>query len=173
MSSEFNRKFASVPARDIPPSETPSSSSERQAPPRTQLAQARVGAHVRVHGLQNSSEINNCLGTVKRAVDGGRFLVLLNGEGGQNLALKPENFSDAPGNLPSHPDFNAENLQTSLGASPYGPLVTGMRFVVFFVQQFGAHSHAAGFTQEVLWSFHSRMHHPWESRETQSCTCSL
>jgi len=134
VSSEFNRKFASVPARDIPPSETPSSSSERQAPPRTQLAQARVGAHVRVHGLQNSSEINNCLGTVKRAVDGGRFLVLLNGEGGQNLALKPENFSDAPGNAPLHPDFHAENLQTSLGASPYGPLVTGMRFVVFFMR---------------------------------------
>jgi hypothetical protein len=173
VSTEFNRKFASLPARDILPSETPSAPSEREAPPRTQLAQARVGARVRVHGLQNNSEFNNSRGTVMRAFDGGRFWVLLDGEGGQNLALKPENFSDAPGNLPSHPDFNAENLQTSLGASPYGPLVTGMRFVVFFVQQFGAHSHAAGFTQEVLWSFHSRMHHPWESRETQSCTCSL
>lgn len=139
MSSEFNRKFASVPARDIPPSETPTSSLEREAPPCSQLAQARVGARVRIHGLQNNGEFNNCLGTVIRAVDGGRFLVLLDGKGGENLALKPElaalalkpeNFSDAPGNLPSHPDFHAENLQTSLGASPYGPFVTGMRFVM-------------------------------------------
>ena len=50
-------------------------------------------ARVRVHGLQTKTEFNNCLGTVKGAVDGGRFCVLLDGEAGRELSLKPENFS--------------------------------------------------------------------------------
>ena len=52
-----------------------------------------AGARVRVHGLQRKPEFNNCLGTVKGAADGGRFCVLLDGEAGRELALKPENFS--------------------------------------------------------------------------------
>jgi hypothetical protein len=52
-----------------------------------------AGARVRVHGLQKKPEFNNCLGTVKGAADGGRFCVLLDGEAGRELALKPENFS--------------------------------------------------------------------------------
>jgi len=53
----------------------------------------RAAARVRVHGLQTKTEFNNCLGTVKGAVDGGRFCVLLDGEAGRELSLKPENFS--------------------------------------------------------------------------------
>ena len=59
------------------------------------------GARVRVHGLQKKTEFNNCLGTVKGAVDGGRVCVLLDGEAGRELSLKPENFSlEAEGELP-------------------------------------------------------------------------
>jgi len=43
----------------------------------------RAAARVRVHGLQTKTEFNNCLGTVKGAVDGGRFCVLLDGEAGR------------------------------------------------------------------------------------------
>jgi hypothetical protein len=59
------------------------------------------GARVRVHGLQQKTEFNNCLGTVKGAVDGGRVCVLLDGEAGHELSIKPENFSlEAEGALP-------------------------------------------------------------------------
>ncbi len=53
----------------------------------------RVGARVRVHGLQTKPELNNCLGTVEGAVDGGRFRVLLDGESRRVLSLRAENFS--------------------------------------------------------------------------------
>jgi hypothetical protein len=53
----------------------------------------RAGARVRVTGLQKKTELNGSLGTVKGAVDGGRFCVLLDGEAGRELSLKPENFS--------------------------------------------------------------------------------
>jgi hypothetical protein len=49
----------------------------------------RAAARVRVHGLQTKTEFNNCLGIVKGAVDGGRFCVLLDGESGRELSLKP------------------------------------------------------------------------------------
>ena len=51
------------------------------------------GARVRVHGLQRKPEWNNRLGTVKGAVEGSRFCVMLDGEGGRELSLKAENFS--------------------------------------------------------------------------------
>ena len=52
-----------------------------------------AGARVRMHGLQKKTEFNNCLGTVKDAADGGRFCVVLDGEAGRELSLKPENLS--------------------------------------------------------------------------------
>ena len=53
---------------------------------------------VRVHGLQKKPEFNDRAGTVKGAVAGGRWCVLLDGEpeggdGPRELSLKPENFA--------------------------------------------------------------------------------
>jgi hypothetical protein len=64
------------------------------------------GARVRVHGLRNNVELNNCSGTVMGAADEGRFRVLLE-VSRDELSIKPENFSVLPGQMQMHQQVQA------------------------------------------------------------------
>ena len=93
------------------------SSSERLPP-----GSLRPGVRVSVHGLQKKPEYNDRVGTVKGAVAGDRWCVLLDrepegGDGPRELSLKPENFSALVGTrfdlrcgqvMPASPTANSE-----------------------------------------------------------------
>ncbi len=123
------------------------SSSSTLNPPQVQIQ--RVGAHVRVHGLQHNIQFNNSSGTVMGSTDGGRFRVLLDDKGGYELPVKPENFSVAPGppdpRLYLSPTFlNGQQASStsSVSSRPPAGMCYAVRHFLKFAPKF-ASSHEA------------------------------